>query len=471
MKENKTSKKTSLLQESLIDYNNLAKKLNDSTPEDIKNLLGEQVKQAYANLLNESDEDDTEDVDYDVEEVEDTTADEDADVTPDTTEDTLDTEGETEGMDSEEETEDVEDTTEETSTDDVDDMSDEFGDYKVEGSENEYDFRNAQDDEIVKVFKRLTDNDNVTVVQNDGKVQLSDEETGAEYIIDLGSDNDSPSKEIMDDNVNTDDMNESKIFEIALNEYDSHVGYTDNYQKKDVMTTDGVSEPGKGKDIDKGVPQSTQKPWSKQKKSVAPFNGEKGKTVECGGQTGEVEAPEVAETLAKNGATGRMMGVKSHRSNSGDQATNPEKQHATSVAGEYKGSTNEDIKKKVNKILKENKQLKAELNHLTEILKEAAVTNVNLGGIIKLISENSTTQEEKRNIINRFKNEAHTVTESKNLYARINEELQQKPQSVANINEEKQYSNTNSAETINESKLYQDESLIDSLGLMHRICK
>ena len=27
-------------------------------------------------------------------------------------------------------------------------------------------------------------------------------------------------------------MNESRIFEIVLNEYDSHVGYTDNYQKK-----------------------------------------------------------------------------------------------------------------------------------------------------------------------------------------------------------------------------------------------
>ena len=103
-------------------------------------------------------------------------------------------------------------------------------------------------------------------------------------------------------------------------------------------------------------------------------------------------------------------------------------------------------------------------------LMEAAVTNVNLGGIIKLISENSTSKEEKKAIINRFTNEAHTITESQNLYARISEELKQKPAVKTDINEEKQYGNTKQ-EVINESKFYQDESLIDSLGLMHKICK
>ena len=104
------------------------------------------------------------------------------------------------------------------------------------------------------------------------------------------------------------------------------------------------------------------------------------------------------------------------------------------------------------------------------MLKEAAVTNVNLGGIIKLISENSTTKEEKRDIINRFTNEVHTIEESKSLYKTISNELKKNPQATKSINEEKEFGTSN-AEVINESKFYQDESLMSSLGLMHKICK
>ena len=294
MKKNNNSKQinTELIRESLLDYNNLATQLKESTPSIVKNLLAEQVKQAYAAILNESEDDELEDKDYEVEEVDDTNADvsKDGEVedTVDTDDDSLEDEEDVETEDSEEGKEpEVEDELEvdiETNTDDTDgeelnDIDQDFEKFKT--SDNEYDFRNAEDEEIVKVYKLLKNDDNVTVVKgDDGKIQLSDNETGAEYIINF---DDNTSNELTDDNFNAEDMNESRIYEIALNEYDSHVGYTDNYQKKDVMTNDGVSEPSKnGRDIDKGVPTGASKPWSKQKKNVAPFNGEKGKTVECG---------------------------------------------------------------------------------------------------------------------------------------------------------------------------------------------
>ena len=478
MKNNNNSKQinTELIRESLLDYNNLATQLKESTPSIVKNLLAEQVKQAYAAILNESEDDELEDKDYEVEEVDDTNSDvsEDgeAEDTVDTDDDSLDDEEDFETEDSEEGMEpEVEDEVEadiETDADDatgeeVNDIDQDFEKFKT--SDNEYDFRNAEDEEIVKVYKLLKNDDNIKVRKDDdGKIQLSDNETGAEYIISFDDDT---SNELTDDNFNAEDMNESRIYEIALNEYDSHVGYTDNYQKKDVMTSDGVSEPSKnGRDIDKGVPTGTSKPWSKQKKSVAPFNGEKGKTVE----SGDVEnLPDIDETLAKNGSTGRMMGLKSKRSNSGDQATNPRTQHVTSVAGKYEGNIKaEAIEKKAAKIFEENKKLKRMLSQFEQNLQEAAVVNVNLGGIIKLISENSTTMEEKKSIINRFTNEVHTINESKNLYQRISEELKKKPAQKADINEEKQFGKV---ETINESKFYQDENLMGSLGLMHKICK
>lgn len=480
-KDNNNGKKNlngKLIRESLMDYNNLAQQLNENVTESVRTLLSEQVRQAYASILNESDdEDDIEEKGYDVEEVDDTQDDaNDAnesgtqeDSQEETTEETTETGTESEdGEVDDEESEDVIDTEEETDEAPEDEIEDEAGfDFeKFKVSDNEYDFRNAKDDEIVAVYKRLNNDDQVTVVKDDNKVSISDKETGADYIIDLaGNDNTSQTK---DENL-TDDMKESVIYEIALNEYDSNVGYTDDYQKKDVMTTDGVKEPGKGRDIDNGIPKTTEKPWSN-KKDAAPFNDKKGKTVECGNPAAENNAPEMDETAAQKGGTNRMMGTKSHIPNT--SCTNNPKKHVASVAGVYNGgnTANEAVIRKANKIFEENKKLKSQLDKITDMLREAAVTNVNLGGIIKLISENATTKEEKRDIINRFTNEVHTIEESKSLYKTISNELNKKPHSNTNINEESQFGNSN-AEVINESKFYQDESLINSLGLMHKICK
>lgn len=481
MKENKNKGKIDgkLIKESLLDYNNLATQLKESTPDIVKNLLAEQVKQAYASILNESEEDDE---DYDVEEVDDTDAEEIGDVegteeaddepigdevTDGTSDDGMepDDEADTEDDATEEEDVDAEVEPDETDGDEEDMISQDIEKYKTAG--NEYDLRELEGNDIVKIYKLLKDDDTVKVVKDSDNLQISDDETGAEYIIKLGDDN--TSDELEDDNFNADDnMNESTIYEIALNEYDSHVGITDKYQDKDVMTSDGVKEPSKfGRDIDKGVPQNTQKPWSKVKKNAAPFN--KGVKNECGVTD---KAPEVDESIigAKHGHTAKGM-VKFHDTNSGDEKKNPYNKKVVSVAGEYKGNqtpTNEAIIKKAKKIFAENKALKAELSNFEKTLTEAAVVNVNLGGIIKLISENATSMDEKKEIINRFTKEAHTVNESRQLYERIADELRKKPSVKADINEEKQFG---TQKTINESKFYQDETLMDSLGLMHRICK
>ena len=227
------------------------------------------------------------------------------------------------------------------------------------------------------------------------------------------------------------------------------------------MTNDGVDEPCDGRYIDAGVPHNAKKPWSN-KKDGKPFTM-KTKTNECGGVKEEM-LPEIDETVVEKGGTNRGM-AKSHVPDTEEQKNNPHK-HKASAAGNYQ----ESITKKANKIFEENKKLKEQLNKITDMLKEAAVTNVNLGGIIKLISENSTTKDEKRNIINRFTNEAHTVEESKSLYKTISDELNKSPKNQTNINEEMEFGSSN-AEVINESKFYQDESVIESLGLMHKICK
>jgi hypothetical protein len=311
----------------------------------------------------------------------------------------------------------------------------------------------------------------VNVDKDTNKVEFKDDETGAEYLLDLSSfgcveseqEDDIDFGEESDNEVEMEDenMNESRLFEIVLNEYDSHTQLGDNYQKDDVLTNDGTKEPGKNvNNWDSGVPTSPNKPWAG-KGDNAPFTEEE--DVE---ETME-EATNVGGFVQQNSTS------KSHVPNSnGRDARNASKggvKTKSTAEPRYKSATNENkMLAQVNKILKENEQLRATLNKFKNVLEEAAVTNVNLGQIIKLISENSTTKEEKQEIIARFGKEAKTIEQSKSLYESISRDL--KKNNTMSINEDKQFT-TNGSKMINETQIYQSQDLMESLDLMHRLCK
>ena len=453
--------RSNFVKESLLDYESLANTLKENTSQAVRDLLDEAVRETYNQILSESDEDEN---DYEVEEVDDT------------------------ATDTENETNDAEETdfeeveyNEEESDDEADDAEEsnenewaEFEKYKV--SDDEYDFSEANDDEIVKVYKLLKDEDqvHVNVDKKTNKVEIKDNETGAEYLLDLSSfggsmseqENDVDFGDETDDSdfeiENENNMNESRFFELVLNEYDSHVGYTDNYQKKDVMTNDGTKEPGKKvNDWDAGVPKTAKKPWAGKGKTE-PFTEE-----EVVDEVPMEEATNVGGFVQQNSTS------KSHVPNSNGRKARNMSKGGAKVSGtadpRYSNATNESkMMSKVEKILKENEQLKDALNKFKSVLEEAAVTNVNLGQIIKLISENSTTKDEKQEIIARFGKEAKTVEQSKNLYESISREL--KKNNTININEEKQFT-ANDSKMINETKIYKSQDIMDSLDLMHRLCK
>lgn len=502
--------RSNFVKESLLDYENLANTLKENTSSTVKDLLNEAVRETYNQILSESDEDENE---FDVEEVEDTNSGEDASNNADSS--SMDTNEENDDFSSDDtntddtgsDSFDAETSESETSissdgdeisvssegTDEDGDEWAEFDKYKV--SDDEYDFSNAEDDEIVRVYKLLKDDDQVCVNVNNNKLNIKDNQTGAEYLVDLDSVNGSSSDEdVIEDNENdafgeeendNDNFMESKerIFEIALNEYDSHVGYTDNYQSKDVMTTPGMSEPGKNvNDWDAGVPKSKSKPWSSQKKSVAPFNGGKGKTVE---EEGDIEGAveenanieelkTTAEHAANNGSTSRTDGPNNprprtarsfHTAQNGQESNTGNNPYFGGGAKSVK--TESKVMAKAEKIFAENKELKAALAKFRNVLQEAAVTNVNLGQIVKLISENATTKAEKQEIIARFGKEAKTIEESKKLYSTISNEL--KKNNSMSLNEDKQFT-ANSSKMINETQIYQSKDLLNSLDMMHRIC-
>lgn len=505
--------RSNFVKESLLDYNNLANTLKENTESAVRDLLKETVLEQYAKILTEGEDED----EYDVEEVDDTDS-------VNASEDGEAVEGAADGMESDgaveggEETDIVPETDEsgegeiegdvaadDASGDDSEGWS-EFDKYKV--SDDKYDFSNAEDDEIVKVYKLLKDDDQVVVSKEDDKVSIADNETGAEYIIDLGGGGASAaapepagegetgldvdvdgSNEYDDENeLNQDeDMNESRIFEIALNEYNSNVGYTDNYQNKDVMTNPGMSEPGKNvNDWDKGVPKDSKKPWSGKKNDKSenqPFTAEKGKTVEGtedGGDNTEQAIQELKtrqEHTANVGSTSRTDGDNGNRRRKGRSFHTAQNGQETGT-GDNPYSNNggsdvnenariESIINKANKIFEENQALKAALKKFKSTLEEAAVTNVNLGNIIKLVMENTTSKDEKKDIIARFGNEARTIEASRSLYESISRDL--KKNSKMNIDESKDYSVND--QKINETQIYRSNDILNSLDLMHRICK
>ena len=497
--------RSKVVKESLLDYNALANSLKENTESAVKTLLDEAVRDTYAKLLSEDD-----DKDYEEEEVEDTSSDitNDAESVDATTDDV---EGTDTGMEADEP---IDDAAVEGGDDTVVDGAEEGGEPSDEGdewaecdkykiSDDEYDFSNAEDEEIVKVYKLMKNDDQILVHKDDnGNVNIQDNETGAEYLINLGDNGEAtgvaasePSDDVITDDEGADDfgaeddfenenndMNESteRMFELVL-EYDSNVGYTDNYQKKDVMTNPGMSEPGKNvNDWDAGVPHGTEKPWSgypgKKNKADKPFNASKGKQLEEEEAVeGAVEAP-VEEATNVGGYVQQNSTSKSHVPNSNGRNARSMSKGGKRVKGtvtpRYSGgeedTVSESFMKRANKVLAENKELKATLTDVMTSLKEAAVTNHNLGMIIKLISENSTTQDEKKEIISRFSNEAKTVEASKNIYESISRDLQKS--NKMNITEATSLT-VEGSKKINETKIYQSPDVLDSLDLMHRMMK
>ncbi len=472
--------RSKVVRESLLDYETLANSLKENTKDAIKSMLDETVRQEYAKLLTEGE-------DYDEEEVDDTEGDTNVDDAAVSEVNPSDEGKDPVGDDAEVEA-DVEsdgaDTDVDVSIEGEDEEGNkwaEFDKYKV--SDGEYDFSNAEDDEIVKVYKLMNDEDQILVNKDDnGMVNVKDNTTGAEYLIDM--DNDSSIEDegdgfgMEDDfdlNVEDEDMNEStnKMFELIM-EYDSNVGYTDNYQKKDVMTSPGMSEPSKGtNDWDKGVPHGTEKPWSgypsKKNKADKPFNAGKGKQVEE--QVDECGDIELEEGAGRNGKVQIHSRSKKHIGTNPIENANLKVQHSNSNSEDgymVDNSMKESTMKKINKALSENKALKESLTNVMTSLKEAAVTNHNLAQIIKLISENATTKEEKDEIVKRFMKEAKTVDASRNLYESLSNDLKKK--NTMSINEEKSF-NVEGTKKLNETTIYKSKDLLESLDLMSRVMK
>lgn len=474
MKKNNTAEKT------IYNAEQITKALKESTEKSLKDIMNE----AISNLIKEDDAEDEEPKDneensYDVEDVDTDIVDSD-----DTQEAEKTEEGGEEG---------AEDAT------DADDEWSDFEQYKV--GDNDYDFTGVDGETALKVYNKLGDDDQIFIKKDeDGNYEVKDEETGAEYVIELNADAEDDKTEL--DNVSSDfdfdtdseDGDDTTEFSIEIGDDDTEDNDEDgdddtsfdieiegdddedeslnedqnmmvnDYQKKTAMTLPTDKGETSGTDSTKfnaGAPKNggnsdSTRPYGK-RGDDAPFDE---KVNECG----NTETPANLQEDGQGLNTKHKMVKSTNRLNKDAQ-----NQH---VASDPNDATVKALRESAKKIFEKAKEIQAEnkkyaacIDKLKKSIYEAATLNVNMGQVIKLLVNETTTANEKKTILERFNN-VKTIKEGKTLYETIKRELNESKKNAIVL--EKQIS-AKSSDTLNETTIYQNKTKNPSLDLMERM--
>ena len=163
------AEKKSLVEEALLQMKNL----EEVVSENAKGILASTMKEEISELVKESlkketDEQAEDEMDVEIDSMDDMDDEEEIEIDMDM--DDMDMEDEDEF--------------------DVEDMEDEIEmDFDMDSEDEQpIDLTNASDEEILKVFKAMGDNDGIIVKKDDGQITLEDENEDSEYIIQLESD-------------------------------------------------------------------------------------------------------------------------------------------------------------------------------------------------------------------------------------------------------------------------------------------
>ena len=475
MKKNNTAEKT------IRDAEKITKALQEGTEKSLRAIVNETIANLVMEEEDHSEEEEQEDG-YSVEDVN----------TEDVPAVTDNEGGEDTGADAPEEGAGEEDLSQEGEEgseegDAEDDEWSDFEQYKV--GDNDYDFTGVDGDEILKVYNKLGDDDQIFVKkEDDGTYSVKDDETGAEFVIELdpdalGGEADSDDTTDFGDDEDVDiegdgdadidielgdEDSEDGDIEIDLNDdekelNEENLGYTDSYQKDVFDKKFNMNEPADSKttnDWDGGAPKGSEKPWAG-KGNSKPFE----KSVnECGAACGNEPAnPNLDANLEEDGSG--LNTKHANKKNTNHINRGAQNQHQSSEDGEYK-ALRESVSKIVAKakaIQAENKQYVECINKIKKSLYEAAVLNVNMGKLVDILVNETTTKDEKKRICERF-NAVKTLTEGKNLYETIKSELKESVNSKPAI--EKQF--VAESKNLNETTIYQNVN-DPSIDLMNRM--
>ncbi len=345
----------------------------------------------------------------------------------------------------------------------------------------------ASDDEVLKVFKAMGDEDGIIIQQDDDEIELTDTTTDTEYIIKLEESKKTKTmkKTIkeghhemdemdMDEMDNMDEMDmeemdmDEVVYEIELSEDDVNEEELKHGTSDEEMKETEIKEGG----AKKGDQSKTRSDYKNYKGTD---KGYKGKTGSSHGDQGEPD--DYTETEMEEGS----YGFKSHKGHSdqgyldreadmlgGEHGHEDDEMSLKTRARMARGTRKYDmgeasrtlgfgresggkhkpsgirkaitnnrnlgesrlrksynlLKEEVETLKVKNSDYKKALTTFRDKLNEVGVFNSNLAYVTRLFTEHSTTKQEKINILKRFDN-IDSLKSSKGLYKVIKEELTQ----------------------------------------------
>jgi len=360
------------------------------------------------------------------------------------------------------------------------------------------DLTGASDEEILKVFKAMGEEDGIVVTQDGDEITLKDDEADVEYQIQMeefgGKKDDDPKshKDYEESNEGDEVVYEIELGEEDDEEYDHYHGAEEDdaahiedleddmeddaekteakedwgskkheYRRKDVDGVEKKAGEGKGghfKDYEEAKEDWGSKKHEYRRKDVDGVEKKAGE-----GKDGHFKDYEEAkEGMVRSHAAGSKA--------SSDKSKGLPKPHSIPNRARY----NESLEKEVKQLREKNEEYRKALNIFKEKLNEVAVFNSNLAYATRLFTEHSTTKQEKINILRRF-DSAETIKESKSLYKTVKEDLDSKGSSsvvTESVASKVQKSpSKGSATNLIESKTYENPQFMRMKDLMGKLQK
>jgi len=308
----------------------------------------------------------------------------------------------------------------------------------------------ASDDEVVTVFKKLGPDDEVEVVKDSDGIHLTDNETGAEYLI-------REALEEMDDDGMTEgcndldedcggDIDEEVMYEIEMDD-DENLEEMWGSKSHEFKREHGQRRGDERRDGSKiGDVAGHYKDYE------SPFN-----------MSDDEESLEEDHTLARTKGYQRKGG---HRNRQTSESRIPRKplsrKPKTNTVAESK------MKKEYEELKSKNNEYKKALIIFKDKLNEVALFNTNLAYVNRLFTEHSTTKKEKMEILKRFDG-TESVNESKSTYKVIKSELERKSPISESVENKVNKTVKSSKSDLNESTAYVDPQIMAIKDLMKRI--
>lgn len=377
----------------------------------VKEALNKNASNVISEMIKEEDEEETDKEEFSTDEIE--VSDE-----SESDEESTDTNLEDEKSESDE----VSDTT------DVD-LNQSEDELELDG---EFDLTDASEDEILTIYKKLTDDDEIEVVDNGDSLEL-DVKVPGEFII---KDNDNTENEVGTSELNLDDTSEiddNDEIEYEIDESDLEEVLNEILNEKEIVNisdlpneVDEVNEEEKEVDSDENLDEEE-------------VVDEKMSNAMVDRHTQEVR-PDNIEPLGR------------------------------SLSESVDKSVYNDLKNRYDMIMEEKKTISEVVTQLKTLLHSAMLTNANLAYFSKLVTENVTSKDEKKIMLERF-DSVSTLKESKQLFLTISEELKSSNTKKINITESKDKISSSYSGTIKENVSYVNPDLSKIINMMEELDK